>query len=211
MAARLEQRGTGDKARKSTTAIAARIGSASDIRYRGLIQEATMTRISFLPLIGVLALSAACEAKFGTDDSGNGVVGEVSAEGKAGDNMVSIKAPGVDIKVNIPESVRGDINSGGDTLYPGAQVGGMHIEAGGRGPDNGAVEIRFTSGDSPDKVAAWYRDPARKHFKIDSETGEGAGFVFNGHETDGNSRFKVRLNPRNGGGTDATLSVQESS
>jgi hypothetical protein len=181
------------------------------MRYkRSFIQEATMTRISFLPLIGMLALTAACEAKIGTDDGGNGVVGEVSADGKAGDNMVSIKAPGVDIKVNIPESVRGDINSGGDTLYPGAQVGGMHIEAGGRGRDNGAVEIRFASGDSPDKVAAWYRDPARKEFKIDTETREGPGFVFNGHETDDNSRFKLRLSPRNGGGTDAILSVQES-
>jgi hypothetical protein len=123
--------------------------------------------------------------------------------------MVSIKAPGVDIKVNIPESVRGDINSDGDMLYPGAQVGGMHIEAGGKGRGDSAVEIRFSSGDSPDKVAGWYRDSARTDFKIDSETREGPAWVLNGHQTDDNSRFKLRLSPRNGGGTDATLSVQD--
>jgi len=158
-------------------------------------------------LLASLALLAACEAKLGGDDPAAG--GNVTAEGKSANDMVSIKAPGVDIKVNIPEAMKDEISSEGDTLYPGSTVEGMHIEAGGGGEKNGAVELRFASADAPDKVAAWYRDPARADIAIDREAREGTGFVFNGHQKDDNSPFKLRLSPRAGGGTDGVLSIQD--
>lgn len=167
-----------------------------------------MTGARLFPLLGALALAAACEAKIDRDEAGD-AQGEITAEGKAEENKVTIKAPGVDIQVDIPEGIRAgaDVESDSDLIYPGSRLGGVHIEAGSN--DQGAVEIRFSSADATDKVAAWYRDAARTGFKIDSETREGPSFVFNGRETDDNSRFKLRVGPRAGGGTDGTLSVQE--
>ena len=167
-----------------------------------------MNAARLFPLLGALALTAACEAKIGGNEARD-AGGEVSAEGKAEEDKVTIKAPGVDIKVDIPDSIRerAEVESDSDLIYPGSKVGGVHIEAG--ESDGGAVEIRFSSADPVDKVAAWYRDPARTGLKIASEAREGASFVFNGHETDDNSRFKLRIGPRGGGGTDGTLSVRE--
>lgn len=161
-------------------------------------------------LVAAVALMAGCEAKIGSDADKAGSAGGTTAEGKAEQDVVSIKAPGVDIKVNVPEAMRDDINSDGDMLYPGSNFGGMHIEAGGKGPDKGGVEIRFNSTDAPDKVAAWYRDPARKDFKVEGERRDGGAIVLNGHESDDNSAFILRLTPGIGGGTDAALSIQDS-
>ena len=165
-------------------------------------------KAKLIPILGVLALSAACDAQ-GGEDGGQAGAGNVSAEGKAAENTFSIKAPGVDIKVDIPASARDDMNADGDSdlLYPGAALGGVHIE-GGKG--GGAVELRFSSADAPDKLFAWYRDPARTEFSIEKAEPEGNGFVLNGRDKDGGDPFKIRLAPKSGGGTDGTLSVADS-
>ena len=42
-------------------------------------------------------------------------------------------------------------------------MNGIHVEGGrdGGGGNDGQVELRFTTADSPDLVERWYRDPAR--------------------------------------------------
>lgn len=164
-----------------------------------------MTKLCLLPLLGAVALIAACEAKIeknGEEAGGNAV----TAEGQAQDNMVSIDAPGFEMKVAIPDGVRAktNIESDSELIYPGATMRGVHIAAG-KG-NGGAVEIRFATADAPAKVAAWYRDSARTGFTIDRETAEPGGTVFNGRETDGKDAFKLRLAPRDGG-TEGTLSM----
>ena len=163
-----------------------------------------MTRINIAGLLAAVAL-AGCEAKIGGKDEAP--AGNVSAEGKAEQDMVSIKAPGVDIKVDLPDSIRdsASVESDSELLYPGSKVGGVHIEAGGN--DQGAVEIRFSTPDDPAKVAAWYRDAARTHFKIDGAGREGPAYLLNGHEVDDNSRFKLRIAPA-ASGSEGILSVQ---
>lgn len=168
---------------------------------------------SVLPALaaaGALALAlAACEARFGNDaePSGNG-----SAENKAEEGEVSINAPGFQMKINIPEGIRREANINDDSgiIYPGSIVGGIHVEGGReRGKSDGEVELRFTSGDAPERVAGWYRDPARTaDFTIATADREGEAYVFAGTTKD-RGRFRVRLAPRAGGGTDGRALLTE--
>ena len=119
------------------------------------------SRLLFPAAAAALALTA-CEARFGNDarPSGNG-----SAENKAEEGQVSINAPGVEMKINVPEGIRHEMHMNDDSglIYPGATLSGVHVE-GGREHDkrrDGEVELRFNSADPPDTVARWYQDPAR--------------------------------------------------
>ncbi|MBA3677392.1 MAG: hypothetical protein H0W74_08315 [Sphingosinicella sp.] len=165
-----------------------------------------MTISRNLLLVGVLALGG-CEARIGANDSVEAA--DVSAGAQAEEDMVTVKAPGVDIKVNIPKSVRNRASVEGDSelIYPGSKVGGIQIK-GGSGDQDDAVVLRFSSLDAPAKIVDWYLDPARTDFKIDSEAREGSVVVLNGHDTDDNSRFRLRLGP-GGKGTDGILSIQD--
>lgn len=158
-----------------------------------------MTKRAFIPVLAGLAL-AGCEARIGTD-------GNAAEGGEAVENQVSIEAPGIDIKVAMPDDVRvdADMKSDSDLLYPGSELTGISID----GTGEGMVDLRFTSTDAPAAVDAWYRDSARTGFAIDAAAREGEGFVLNGHETDGSNRFKLRLSPGSGGGTDGHLSLQD--
>jgi hypothetical protein len=160
--------------------------------------------------IGALALTA-CEARFGNDarPSGNG-----SAENKAEEGEVSINAPGFQMKIDIPEGIRREANIHDDSgiIYPGSIVGGIHVEGGReRGKSDGEVELRFTSADPPDRVAGWYRDPARAgDFTVAAAAREGEAYVFSGTTRD-NGHFRVRLAPRAGGGTEGRALLSETS
>ncbi|HEX8214753.1 MAG TPA: hypothetical protein VF582_04685 [Allosphingosinicella sp.] len=173
-----------------------------------------MKNLAPVSLAAMLALTAACEVEIGSGkDASASAAGTVSAEGKAQENTFTINAPGFDMKVAIPEGIRNnaEIDSNGDMLYPGATFSGMHVEGGGKGESSdGAVEIRFTSADAPGKVAAWYRDPARKDFSVTSAAKEGDAFVIVGQQKKETERFKVRLTPKANGGTDGRLAIQSS-
>ena len=163
-------------------------------------------------------LLTACEAKIGKDDNaaaGNdSQASEVSAEGKAKEGQFSIKAPGFDLRFTIPRGIasHAEVDSESNILYPGATLSGMHVEAGKEEPTgarHGAVELRFTSGEAPDTIAAWYADPARADdIKISSSTREGAAYVIEGQEKRDGDAFTVRLEPRNGG-TDGRLTLRD--
>ena len=140
----------------------------------------------------------------------------MSAENKAEEGQVSINAPGVQMKINIPEGIRHEasIRDDGGLIYPGSTMSGMHIEGGREGEQGrseGELELRFGTADGPDIVARWYQDPARAgDFTIASAGRDGAAYVFAGARKDGDGRFRVRLAPRQGGGTDGRVLLSDS-
>jgi hypothetical protein len=165
-------------------------------------------------LVAMTALLGACNAEIGSSGeedaggSGNAAAATASAEGKAEDGKFSIKAPGIDLKLDIPDALaeRAEVQGDSNILYPGAKLGGMHVEGGTGGGNGGAVELRFASADAPDKIAAWYRDAARAaDFAINSASREGAGLLLSGKQAGKGDSFSVRLMPAVGGGTDGRL------
>lgn len=166
-----------------------------------------MNPARLLPLAAAAALAlTACEARFGNDA---GPAGNGSAAGKAEDGRLSIHAPGFDMKINIPEGIRREagIDDDGGIIYPHSTFSGMHVE-GGRDDSrsDGEVELAFTSADAPDLVARWYRDPARApDFTVATANREGPAFVIAGTTKDHNGNFRVRLSPRQSGGTEGRV------
>lgn len=167
-------------------------------------------RLPVLAATGAALALAACQARIGNDvePSGNG-----SAENKAQEGQVSINAPGVQMRINIPEGLRHQaaIHDDSGLVYPGSTMSGMDVEGArdakqGQNQSDGEVELRFASTDAPEAVARWYRDPARgRAFTLASSGREGAAYVFAGTKRDGGGRFRVRLAPRQGGGTDGRV------
>jgi hypothetical protein len=165
-----------------------------------------------VPAATAALVLAACEARTGNEiaSAGNG-----SAENKAEEGQVSINAAGVQMKINIPEGLRHETSFHDDhgLIYPGSSMSGVHVEGthtGERGKAEGEVELRFASTDGPDAVAQWYRDPARAHdFTIASAGRDGAAYVFAGTRTEGGGRFRIRLAPRQGGGTDGRVLLSD--
>jgi hypothetical protein len=172
-----------------------------------------MSRFSLLPVAAV-ALLAACQGKIDPDEADNAAANrQVSAEGQAEEGKVSIKAPGFDLKFSLPKGIAGEARVERDSklLYPGAVLRGMAIAAGegdGNG-ENSEVEIGFSTPDAVDTVAAWYRDPARAEgFRLEQAKKEGERWMVTGVQKRDKHRFKLRLGPRPGGGTDGRLTVR---
>ena len=168
-----------------------------------------MKKSALLPLAAAALALGACEARLGNDAApqGNG-----SARNKAEEGEVSINAPGFQMKINIPEGLRREANIQDDSgvIYPGSTVTGIHVEGGReRGKSDGEVELRFASADAPDRVAAWYQDPARAgDFTIATANREGAAYTFAGTTKD-DGRFRISLGPRAGGGTEGRALLSE--
>ncbi len=161
----------------------------------------------FLSALAALLLLSACEARIGRDDGGKAA--EAPAEGQSEEGTFSIDAPGFAMKIDIPEAIanKAEIDSDSGILYPGSELSGMHIQAS-EGGDRGSVELRFTSADAPDKVAAWYRDPARAaDFTVASAAREGDAIVISGADKEGGDPVTLRLTAREGGGSEGRLSL----
>lgn len=177
-----------------------------------------MTRLNLLAMLAATALLAACEARIGKEDSkpqAGGGETRTAANGKARAGEFSIDTPGFQMKIDIPESVaeRADVESDKGILYPGAKLSGMHIEARERAEGGRSiVELRFTSADSPGKIAAWYRDPARAgEFSVASASESGGVISIAGTEKEDGDPFDLSLRPRSGGGTDGLLRLRDRS
>ena len=171
-----------------------------------------------LPILaGLFLLLGACEARIGKGESEAGnetEAAEAGAAGKSEAGKLSIEAPGFDMKINIPEGLaeQANMESDSELIYPGSTLGGMHIEAGASaaGQKKGAVELRFESGDPLEKVAGWYRDPARSNgFAIASASREGPALLIKGTQKSDGDAFDLRLSPRSGGGTEGRLTLSE--
>jgi hypothetical protein len=174
-----------------------------------------MSRI-LLPL-AALGLLAACEMKIGNEDEAAGnasaePVTEASVQGKAKEGEFSINAPGFDMKFSIPAFVadRANVEDNQEMVYPGAKLSGLHVEGRRQGEGDSAVELRFTSADPADRIAAWYRDPARANIAVASAGRQGDDYVIRGTRKDDSGPFTVRLSPR-GGGTDMRLTLVDRS
>ena len=171
-----------------------------------------MNRLNVYAALASAFLLCACEGKVGRDREGNAVE-PVSAEGKAEEGKVSIKAPGFDLKFTLPKGMADEARAERDSklLYPGSILRGMAIAAGPDSDKNGdsEVEIRFSTPDSPDKVAAWYRDPARADgFQLQRAKQEGDAWLVTGVQKRDEHGFKLRLSPRPGEGTNGQLTVR---
>ena len=162
-------------------------------------------------LLAAAAALCACEARIGNDAPP--VEANASAAGKAEEGRLTISAQGFNMSIDIPEGLREHDNQDDDLLYPGAALGGLHVQAGaerGNGERGGEVELRFTTGDAPDRVAAWYRDPARQEvFSVQSAGREGEAYVVAGTGRRDNDRFTVRVAPRAGGGSEGRLLISD--
>jgi hypothetical protein len=166
-----------------------------------------------LPILAAAALLTACDARIGNDAPL--VEANASAEGKAEDGRITVSAPGFNMSIAIPEQLADDARADDDDdlIYPGSRIGGIHVQ--GRpetagGDHGGEVELRFTTSDPADRVAAWYRDAARsEHFTISSATREGGGFRLTGTGRDDNDTFTVHLVPAGAGGTEGRLVISD--
>jgi len=163
--------------------------------------------------LGAAAAAAACSMPSGESERREAdnrlEQAKAGADGKAEEGRLSIRAPGVDIAINVPDAMRGRAraDSDSDLLPPGTQVSGLHVQGDGgdRAQGRDSVELRFTSPQPPDRVAAWYRDPARReHFTIAAAGREGGVIVLTGASKDGGP-ITVRLSPGTGVGTDGRL------
>ncbi len=168
----------------------------------------------YAPLAAAAVLVGACDAKIAADAADNGSAGApASAEGKAEEGKISVKAPGFDLKFTLPKGMVGEARAERDSklLYPGAVLRGMAIAAGqssGKGGDS-EVEIGFSTPDPLDRVVAWYRDPARSEgFSLERADRKGEGWLVTGVQKRDGHRFKLRLARRPGGGTDGRLMVR---
>jgi hypothetical protein len=159
--------------------------------------------------LAAAALLGACEARFGND--AGPVAENATAAGRAEEGRVTVEAPGFNMSIDIPESVQADAQIDDDSglVYPGSTLAGLHVQgrpegAGGQG--DGEVEMRFTSPDAPERLAAWYRDPTRApDFTIESSSRAGSAFVISGRGREDGERFTVHIAPRGGGGSEARM------
>ena len=162
--------------------------------------------------LAALILLAACEMKVGTDkDEKAATQATASAEGKSEDGSISIDAPGFDLKLNIPDALRAQVGANGEVLYPGSKLAGLHVQAAdGSGTGEDSVELRFTTGDAPAKVAAWYRDPAQaKELVVTSVAQQGEGYRISGTSKPDGDPFELTLRPAAGGGTEGRILLQD--
>ena len=173
-----------------------------------------MKSLSWSPAVAAALLLAACQAKVDPDEADNASAETpASAEGKAEEGKISVKAPGFDLKFTLPKGMVGEARAERDSklLYPGAVLRGMAIAAGqgaGKGGDS-EVEIGFSTPDPLDKVLAWYRDPARADgFRLQRAERDGDGWTVAGVQKRDGHPFKLRLARRTGGGTDGRLTVR---
>ena len=166
-----------------------------------------------VPAIAAAAFLVACEARIGNDAPP--VAENASAAGRAEEGRFTIEAPGFNMSIDIPEGIRSQagMDEEGGLIYPGSTFAGMHVQGGREGTNgesDGEVELRFSTGDAPGRVVAWYRDPARgEDFTVESAQQEGGGFVVSGTGRPDGDRFTLRVSPREGGGTEARLLLSD--
>lgn len=171
-----------------------------------------MSLSRLLPVAAAAILVTACEARIGNDAAP--VAENASASGRAEEGKVTIEAPGFNMSVDIPEGIRASAHMDEDSglLFPGATFSGIHVQ--GRpedthGQSHGEVELRFTTGEGPDRVVAWYRDPARgEDFTIQSAARDGDAFVLQGTGRQDDDHFTLRLTGQ-GTGTEGRLVLSD--
>jgi hypothetical protein len=173
-----------------------------------------MSRPRLCTALAAAALLCACDSSARPDEPDNPADNShVSAEGKSEEGKISLKMPGVDMTLSLPKGVADEARAERDSklLYPGSILRGMAIAAGPDSDKSGdsEVEIRFSTPDPVDKVAAWYRDPARAGgFQLQHAAKEDGGWLVTGVQKRDEHSFKLRLSQRAGAGTNGQLTVR---
>ncbi|MEA3049736.1 MAG: hypothetical protein QOG84_1572 [Sphingomonadales bacterium] len=166
-------------------------------------------------LAATFLLLAGCQVRGDDDEQAPANASQpISAEGKAEEGKISINAPGFALTFSLPKEMSRTAKADKDSkmLYPGATIAGVAIAAGrgGKNADQSEVEMRFRTPDPVDRVAAWYRDPARAAgFRLQNVAKEGDVVVIAGVQNSDRHPFKVRLTPADGG-TDGRLTIHHS-
>ena len=166
---------------------------------------------AMMMVVGAAGLLGACEMRVGDRaDEGRADEGNVTASleragtngGEAEEGRFSLKAPGVDISLNIPDAIRSraNIGNGDDMVPPGVALSGLHVDGLGGADGRNSVELRFTSAEAPAAIARWYQNAQeRGRFALSGTRREGEGIVLTGTRARDGDPFTVRLAPRDGG------------
>jgi hypothetical protein len=172
-----------------------------------------MRKWKWLILFGAALSLPGCDWLTNRNDDDPPANDALSAEGKAEAGQVSVKAPGLDVSFTVPKGLTRDVKVRSDIkiLYPKAAITGMYAAAGsGKEEGESEVEFRFASADAPDRIAAWYQDPARAGlFKVKDITRQGADTLIRGREKGRDEDFRLRLAAKAGGGTDGRLVLRD--
>lgn len=173
-----------------------------------------MERSSLLLVVAAAGLLIGCEGRIGAPEeegAGAGDAAPAAVDGRAKDGRLTVKGPGVDLSIRIPDAVRERAAVDGESrvIPPGATLSGMHIQAG-EDQGGGGVELGFTLPEPPARVAAWYRDPARApEIRIRSASEANGETRLSGTTGQGGGTFTVRLRPREGGGTAGRVAISD--
>lgn len=161
-----------------------------------------------LAILATAALLGACEAKLGSPEENRSGPGDGREIAKAEEGKIALKGPGFDLKIEVPDMAKeASVEDNEGLIYPGSSITGLSVDAGAmQGGKGGAVDLRFTSADAPEKVVAWYRDSARAPaFTLSS----GSGGELEGTTKPDGDRFSLQLSPKAGGGTEARLTIHD--
>ena len=149
-----------------------------------------MSRFVLLTAASALALSG-CGAG-DADESANAA--NAMPPSKTENGQLTARVQGVDLKINLPAPIR-RMTEDDDFLPPRART------------QRGGAGRRFHSDETPEGVAAWYRDSARaSRFTVTGVTRDGDAWVLAGTARGGGT-LSVRLTPAAGGGTDGTVVI----
>lgn len=159
-------------------------------------------------------LLAGCELKVGKDDAKTGDDASVSIDAGGnvainGEDGLSIKTPGFEGKIDIKGMKLGGehMEIDGMKLYPGTELSAINV-ADKAGPDNGVVDMRFTSSGTPDRIAAYYADAGRNAgFRDVAVKNNGGTAVFTAIK-EANDRVTITIAPA-AGGSAGTIRVQD--
>jgi hypothetical protein len=165
---------------------------------KGGQEEIAMSRLKLLIAAGAapMVALAGCGAPAENEAAANR---NAVAESRAENGQLTVRAQGVDLKIDLPAPLRRMAGDDGNRafVYPGAAAGARA---------EGGV-IAFRSDDAPETVARWYRDPARAaRFAVATDERQGPAIVIAATARNGDG-LTVRLAPAAGGGTDGQVVV----
>lgn len=140
------------------------------------------------------------EIKIDLDDGTN-----ESSASSVKDGKFSLKANGIDINIDIPQSIIEKSNRS-DDLYPGSKILGVDINSSSNNNDGSSeakavVNLKFFAPDEPKKVAQYFADK----FKDEGGSASLRGTSVSGKTKDGQD-YKLTLNP-DGNGSRGVLAI----
>jgi hypothetical protein len=160
-------------------------------------EKITMTRLQSLIAAGAAAtILTGCGGPAADEAAANR---NAVAESRTENGQLTVRAQGVDLKINLPAPLRRMARDDGNRalVYPGAAA---------EARAEGGI-ITFHSEDPPETVARWYRDPARAgRFSVATDARQGSAIVIAGTAGNGEG-LAIRLAPGESGGTDGRVVV----